>query len=65
LVRWGTTSGAPTASATVSGLSYTTDPLPLGTYYFTVTATRGAWRSAPTPEVSRTVISVLGLGTCL
>jgi hypothetical protein len=65
LVQWGTTSGAPTSSATVTGLTHTTPSLPLGTYYFRVKATRGAWQSAPTAEVTKTVISILGLGTCI
>jgi hypothetical protein len=48
-----------------SSTTYTTPALPLGTYYFVVRATKGSWRSTNSNEVSRTIVSVLGLGTCL
>ena len=63
---WGTTSGGPyTSSATTTNLTYTTPSLALGTYYFVVRATKESWRSVSSNQVSRTVISVLGVGTCL
>jgi hypothetical protein len=64
-VRWGTSSGSYTSSATTTLLTYTTPALALGTYYFVVRATKGSWRSVSSNEVSRSVISVLGIGTCL
>ena len=65
-VRWGTTSGGPhTSSATTTLLTYTTPSLALGTYYFVVQATKGSWRSVNSNQVSRTIVSVLGIGTCL
>jgi hypothetical protein len=63
-VRWGTTPGTYTSSAVTSSLTYTTPALALGTYYFVVRSTKGNWRSANSNEASRTVISVLGVGTC-
>lgn len=66
-VRWGTTSGGPypNSSGVVSGLTYTTPALGLGTYYFVVHSAKESWRSAPTAQVSRTVIIVLILPVCV
>ena len=61
----GTSSGVYTTSATTAQLTYTTPSLPIGTYYFVVRATKGSWRSLSSNEVSRRVISVLGVGTCV
>lgn len=60
-VRWGTTSGGPypNSSGVVTGLTYTTPQLGLGTYYFVVYSAKEAWRSAPTAEVSKTIVTVL------
>lgn len=60
-VRWGTTSGGPypSSSGVVTGLTYTTPALGLGTHYFVVYAAKEAWRSAPTTEVSKTVVNVV------
>lgn len=49
----GTAGGASTTSHTVTGLGFAT------TYHYVVVATKGAWRSAPTAEVSRTTLSSL------
>jgi hypothetical protein len=66
-VRWGTTSGGPypSSSGIVSGLSYTTPELGLGTYYFVVHSAKEAWRSTPTTEVSKTVVVILILPVCV
>lgn len=66
-VRSGTTSGGPypNSSGVVPGLSYTTPALGLGTYYFVVHSAKESWRSAPTAQVSRTVIIVLLLPVCV
>ena len=48
-----TVSGQSASSATVTGLSFAT------TYYYVVQATKGAWRSPSTAEVSRTTLSPL------
>ncbi len=66
-IRWGTSSGSYTSSATTSSTStsFTSPALALGTYYFAVRATKGNWRSANSNEVSRTIVSVLGVGTCV
>lgn len=61
-VRYGTNPSSPTQSALVSGLTYTSPALGLGTWYFTVRAAQGSWRSATSNQVSRTVVSVIGLG---
>jgi len=64
-VAWGTSPGGsyPT-TATTPSLTYTTPALGIGTYYFVVRAYKGSWRSANSNEVSKSVISVLGIGTC-
>ena len=64
-VLQGTSSGVYTTSATTTQLTYTTVSLPIGTYYFVVRATKGSWRSVSSNEVSKRVISVLGVGTCI
>jgi hypothetical protein len=65
-VRWGTASGTyTTGSATTTALTFTTPSLPLGTYYFVVRATKQSWISANSNEVSKSVVSVLGVGTCV
>lgn len=66
-VRWGTTSGGPypNSSGLVAGLSYTTPELGLGTYYFVVHSAKESWRSAPTAQVSRTVVVILVLPVCV
>jgi hypothetical protein len=63
-VRWGTTSGGPypNTSGVVGGLSYATPALGVGTWYFVVRSAKGGWRSADGNQVSRTVVSVLGVG---
>jgi hypothetical protein len=48
-----TVSGQSTTSVTVTGLAFVT------TYYYVVQATKGAWRSPSTAEVSRTTLSPL------
>ncbi len=60
-VRWGTTSGGPypNSSGLVTGASYTTPQLGLGTHYFVVYSAKESWRSTPTAEVSKTIVSVL------
>lgn len=63
-VHWGTSSGSYTSAASVTLSPYTTPSLGLGTWYFTVHATSQAWHSAGAAEVSKTVINVLGVGTC-
>jgi hypothetical protein len=63
-VRWGTTPSTYSSNALTSGLTYTTPALPLGTYYFVVRATKNGWRSADSNEASKTIVSVLGVGTC-
>jgi len=64
-VRWGTSPGVYASSATTTLLTYTTPALALGTYYFTVRATSGQWRSANAAEVSKVIVSLAGLGTCI
>jgi hypothetical protein len=64
-VRWGTNPASPTGSSVVSGLSFTTPALGLGTWYVTVRAAKGAWRSPPSNQPSRLIISVLGAGACV
>lgn len=63
-VRWGTTAGGPypSSSGVLPGLTYATPALAAGTYYFVVHSAAGSWRSAASNEVSKTVVSVLGLG---
>jgi hypothetical protein len=51
-----------TNSATVTGVTYTTPALSGGTYFFLVRATKGAWRSSNVTEVSKSIVSILGLG---
>ena len=64
-VRQGNSTGNYTSSFPTTALTYSTPAgLALGTYYFTVRATTGAWRSAGATEVSRTVINILFVGTC-
>lgn len=60
-VRWGTTSGGPypSTSGVVGGLTFTTPGLGAGTYYFVVQSAKDAWRSAPTAQVSRTIVTVV------
>jgi len=64
-VRWGTSPGIYGSSATTTSRTYTTPALALGTYYFTVRATTVLWRSANAAEVSKLIVSVSGLGTCI
>jgi hypothetical protein len=64
-VRWGTNPSAPSQGAIVTGLAFTTPALGLGTWYFTVRSAQGDWRSPPSNQPSRLVISVLGLPACL
>lgn len=61
----GTASGVYTWGPVVTGLTYTTPALALGTHYFTVRATSGPWRSTNAAEVSRLIVNVLGIGTCV
>lgn len=63
-IRRGTSPGVYTSVATATALAYTTPALTLGTYYFVVRATKGAWRSADSNEVSKSIVSVLGVDTC-
>jgi hypothetical protein len=64
-VRQGTSPGNYTSSATTAALTYTaTLTLGLGTYYFTVRTTTGAWRSTGAAEVSKTLVNILFVGTC-
>jgi hypothetical protein len=48
-----------------SVISYTTPELGLGTYYFVVHSAKESWRSAPTAQVSRTVVIILILPVCV
>lgn len=66
-VRWGTTSGGPypNSSGVVAGLSYSTPALGLGTHYFVVQAAKGAWRSTPTAQVSKSIVTVVLSLVCL
>ncbi len=64
-VRWGTNPTAPTNAALVTGLSFSTPDLSLGTWYFTVRSVQGTWRSPTANQPSKLIISVLGLGTCV
>lgn len=61
-VRWGTNAAAPSQSAIVSGTTFSSPALGLGTWYFSVRSVKGAWRSAPANQVSRSIVSVLGVG---
>lgn len=61
-VRYGTNAGNPTQSAIVTGTTFTSPNLGLGTWYFTVRSVKGSWRSATSNQVSKTVVSILGLG---
>jgi hypothetical protein len=65
-VRWGTASGGPypNSSGVVTGLTYATPALGLGTHYFVVAAAKGSWRSAPSNQVSKTVILILFVAAC-
>lgn len=60
-VRWGTTSGGPypNTSGVVAGLGFTTPGLSAGTHYFVVQAAKDDWRSIPTAEASRTIVTVV------
>lgn len=60
-VRWGTTAGGPypNTSGVVTGSTYTTPALGLGTHYFVVYAAKESWRSTPTAEVSKTIVTLL------
>jgi len=64
-VRWGTSSGVYTFSATTTATTYSTPALSgsvLGTqYYFVVRAIKGPWMSANSNQVSRSI----GTLTCL
>lgn len=64
-IRWGTAPGVFTSTMTATGLTYTTPAISLGTYYFSVRATKGQWRSTDSNEVAKSIVSVLGVGTCL
>jgi hypothetical protein len=60
-VRRGTSSGNYTWSDMTTALSYNTDSLPSGnTYYFTVRATTGQWRSPGAPQVSKQIVFLVG-----
>ncbi len=63
-VRWGAASGGPypNSSGVVVGLTYSTSPLAAGTHHFVVHTTKGAWRSAPSNQVTKTIVSILGVG---
>jgi hypothetical protein len=61
-VRWGTNASAPSQSQIVTGRTFTTPGLSLGTWYFTVRAAKGGWRSPTSNQPSKLVVSVLGLG---
>jgi hypothetical protein len=63
-IRWGTSPGVYTSRATARSLTYTSPTLSLGTYYFVVRATKGEWRSTDSNEVSKRIVSVLGVATC-
>jgi hypothetical protein len=63
-IHWGTSPGVYTSGATTTTLTYTTPALSLGTYYFVVRATKGEWRSPLSNEVSKSIVSTLGVDTC-
>ncbi len=61
-VQWGTTSGSPSnTSGLITGTTFT-QSYGGGTWYFTVRSTKGAWRSASSNQVSRTVTTILFVG---
>ena len=64
-VRWGTSPASPTGSSLVTGLTFTTPALAIGTWYVTVRSAQGGWRSPTSNQPSRLIISVLGVGACL
>ena len=61
-VRWGTHQGAPSRTDVVTGTTFTTPALGVGTWYFSVRSVQGAWRSPSANQVSRSVVSILFLG---
>jgi hypothetical protein len=62
-VQWGTTAGSPTNTSPtlITGVT-TTMTMGGGTWYFTVRATKGSWRSASSNEVSKSITSILFIG---
>lgn len=64
-VQWGVSPASPTGSAVVTGLTFNSPALGLGTWYFTVRSAVGVWRSPASNQPSRLVVSVLGLAACL
>lgn len=55
----GSTAGSYTWGPVVTGTSWSTPALGIGTYHFAVRAVRGPWASAPTPDRARTVVLFL------
>jgi hypothetical protein len=61
-VQYGTNASSPSQSVLVTGLTFSSPTLSLGTWYFTVRSAKGTWRSATSNQVSK--VLVLGL-VCL